>query len=154
REYVELLLENWTDGQATFNGQTGWYKFAKPREERKRSHYKEWEQDIISHLEANTSAENPYIVCSLRELAEQLGMPLSTLKEVLKKSGHLYKKTKGKGRVAKTILATKSMLFNHLLVMKNKDAKSVQLIFSELFSVAQKANTGQGHYIEIERDTS
>src|SRR5699024_5515414 len=38
REYVELLLENWTDGQATFNGQTGWYKFAKPREERKRSH--------------------------------------------------------------------------------------------------------------------
>ncbi|MYL43904.1 primase C-terminal domain-containing protein [Virgibacillus salexigens] len=158
REYVESLLENWTNGNATFTGQSGWYKFAKPREDRERSHYKEWEQDIVSYLEANTSAEQPFYSCSLRGLAKQLEMPVSTLKEVLKKSTYLYKKTKGKGRAAKTILATKSMLFNHLLVIRKKDDKTVQMIFTELFCGTQKSYNGQEKYkgfsTETIRDTS
>lgn len=122
RSYVESLLENWTDGSTSFHGSNGWYKFAKPREERERSHYHEWENDIISYLNAHTSAEKPVIECSLRVLADKLQMPLSTLKQVFKKSKRLYKKSKGKGRAAKTILASKSILFDHLLLLKKQKA--------------------------------
>lgn len=139
RSYVESLLENWTDGSTSFNGkQNGWYKFAKPREVRERSHYTEWENDIITHLNAHTSADKPFMECSLRMLSEEIGIPLSTLKVVLKNSKSLYKKTKGKGRAAKTILATKSMLFNHLIMNSKKDDKTVQVVFSELFCVENK----------------
>lgn len=156
RKYVELLLENWTDGTATFSGPSGWYKFAKPREERERSHYTEWEQDIVTYLEANTTADKPFFSCSLRELAKDLEMPVSTLKEVLKKSKKLYKKTTGKGRAAKTFLATKSMLFNHLIKSCKQDHKLVQLIFTELFPAAEKLNNAsrtQRTTEEIQRDT-
>lgn len=142
RYYVESLLVNWTDGSATFNGkQNGWYKFAKPREERERSHYTEWEEDIITYLNAHTSAEKPFKECSLRELSKEIGIPLSTLKIVLKNSKNLYKKSKGKGRGAKTFLATKTMLFNHLILIRKKDDKTVQMDFSELFCSTKKLNT-------------
>lgn len=141
RSYVESLLENWTDGSATFNGkQNGWYKFAKPREERERSHYHEWEKDIITYLNARTSAEKPFIECSLRMLSEETGIPLSSLKVVLKKSKNLYKKSKGKGRAAETFLATKSMLFNHLIANRKMDDENVQTIASGLFCDDKKLN--------------
>ena len=120
RSYVESLLENWTDGSTCFHGAHGWYKFAKPREERKRSHYHEWENDILSYLNAHTSAEKPVMECSLLVLADTLEIPLSTLKQVLKKSIRLYKKSTGKGRAAKTIIASKSILFDHLVLLKKQ----------------------------------
>src|SRR5699024_6545551 len=133
RSYVESLLENWTDGSSSFTGQTGWYKFAKPREERERSHYREWEQDIITYLNDQTSPENPFIVGSLSMLSEQLKIPLSTLKEVLKRSKKLHKKTEGKGRGSQTLLATKSMLIKHLLEVKKLDKLQAQITTFELF---------------------
>lgn len=159
RSYVESLLENWTDGSVAFNGkQNGWYKFAKPREERERSHYNEWEQDIVMYLNAHTSTKQPFMECSLRMLSEKLEIPLSTLKVVLKKSKYLYKKSKGKGRAAKTILATKSMLFNHLIELRKKDDNTVQVDLSELFSAAEKLNIApQNHNKSAKekvRDTS
>lgn len=138
RSYAEALLENWTDGNITFSGQNGWYKFAKSREDRERSHYKEWEQDIIEYLNAHTTAEKPVIECSLRMLADKLSIPLSTLKEVLKRSKYLYKKSIGRGRAAKTILGNKSILFEHLLLIKrNKEQSHMQLLFEELFPQLQ-----------------
>lgn len=133
RSYVESLLENWTNGNVSFTGANGWYKFAKSREERERSHYNEWEQDIISLLNEHTNAERPFYMISLRSLAKKLEMPVSTLKEVLKRSKRLYKKTTGKGRAAKTFIATKSMLFDHLIYNRKQGGKLVQLIALELF---------------------
>lgn len=143
RSYVESLLENWTDGSASFDGQKGWYKFAKPREERERSHYHEREQDIVIYINDQTSPENPFIEGSLRELAEQLNIPLSTLKEVLKQSKGLYKKTEGKGRGAKTILTTKSMLMKHLLEVKKDEKIQTQMMLFELVQGEQKLNNEQ-----------
>lgn len=141
RSYVEALLENWTDGSAAFSGQSGWYKFAKPREERQRSHYKEWENDIISYLNEHTSPENPFLEGSLRQLAELLHIPLSSFKEVIYKSKNLYKKSTGKGRAAKTILATKSMIFNHLVFIRKEEKQSVQVELAELLCAAQQENS-------------
>ena len=151
RSYVESLIENWTDGTTSFNGkQNGWYKFAKPRNQRERSHYYEWENDIITYLNTHTSIKEPFMECSLRMLSEEIGIPLSSLKVVLNKSNKIYKKSEGKGRAAKTILATKSMLFNCLIENRKKGGQEVQKKMSELINDGKKLNTitsGEQHYI-------
>ncbi|MEH7451196.1 primase C-terminal domain-containing protein [Gottfriedia acidiceleris] len=133
RSYVEGLLELWTDGQAQFSGREGWYKFKKPREERVRSHYNEWEEDIIAYLEAKTSPEMPYLEGSLKMLAESFGMAVSSLKEVLKRSSKLKKYTVGQGRGAITKMASRSMLLKRLLLLRKEQVKNAQLTFAELF---------------------
>src|SRR5699024_9918569 len=106
RSYVESLLENWTDGSVAFAGQNGWYKFKKEREDRERSHYYEWEQDIIQYINEHTNPQNPFLQGSIRMLAENMGIPLSSLKKIFKKSSILYRQTVGKGRAAVTYLTT------------------------------------------------
>ena len=157
RSYVDSLLENWSDGSVSFQGSQGWYKFAKPREERERSHYYEWENDIIAYLNAHTSAEKPVIECSLRMLADKLNIPLSTLKQVLKRSKQLYKKTIGKGRAAKTLLGAKSVLFEHLLLLKtqqNNDLTVHQLIAVLFPEQPYKTHITFKNYPSISYDTS
>src|SRR5699024_8219034 len=97
RSYVESLLENWTDGSASFSVPSGWYKFKKDRESRVRSHYEEWEQDIMHYIHKHTSPQKSFLEGSLRMLAESIGLPFSTLKEVIKRAKNLYKKTEGRG---------------------------------------------------------
>jgi hypothetical protein len=132
RSYVEGLLELWTDGQAQFKGREGWYKFKKSREERVRSHYKEWEEDIIAYLDTHTSPEMPFLVGSLSSLAETFGMSVSSLKEVCKQSSKLKKHTIGRGRGAVTKLANRSMLFRNLLLLRENHIRQTQLTFAEL----------------------
>jgi len=132
RSYVEGLLEIWTDGQAQFSGREGWYKFKKPREERVRSHYEEREEDILAYLTAHTNRENPFLEGSLYMLAEKFGMAVSTLKEVLKRSTKLIKRTVGRGRAAVTKVATRSMLFKSMLLLRKRQIQQAQLTFAEL----------------------
>jgi Primase C terminal 1 (PriCT-1) len=132
RSYVEQLLELWTDGNVQFTGREGWYKFKKPRAERTRSHYNEREEDIITYLKENTSETKPYLEGSLKILAETIGMSLSTLKEVLKQSKHLVKRTIGRGRNAVTKLAARSILFQHMIVLKQLKNKKAQLALSDV----------------------
>ncbi|TDK58155.1 plasmid replication protein [Bacillus salipaludis] len=132
RSYVEGLLELWTDGQAPFKGREGWYKFKKPREERVRSHYKEWEKDIIAYLDIHTSPETPFLEGSLSSLAKTFGMSVSSLKEVFKQSSKLKKHTIGRGRGAVTKIASRSMLFKNLLFLRKKYIQHTQMTFAEL----------------------
>ncbi|GGB68908.1 primase C-terminal domain-containing protein [Fictibacillus barbaricus] len=129
RSYVESLLELWTDGQARFIGREGWYKFKKPREERSRSHYDERESDILEYLKKHTTEVNPFLKGSLSMLAETFGMALSTLKEVLKQSKRIVKQTKGRGRNAVTRISAKSVLFKHLITLKQITIPRAQLVF-------------------------
>jgi hypothetical protein len=129
RSYVEGLLELWTDGQVKFQGREGWYKFKKPREERVRSHYDEWEEDILAYLDSHTSPEIPYIEGSMNSIAKALGMAVSTLKEVVKRSNKLIKRTIGRGRGAVTKLASQSMLFKSLLLLRKKHNQHTQITF-------------------------
>ncbi|SFD60256.1 primase C-terminal domain-containing protein [Bacillus sp. UNCCL81] len=135
RSYVEGLLANWTDERATFQGRDGWYKFKKNRTDRKRSHYEEWEADITKYLLTHTSPENPYLEGSLKNLAETLNIPLSSFKEVLKRSSKLIKRTIGKGRNAVTILTSEMMLVRQIIHKRKTANKSIQMIFSEISNV-------------------
>lgn len=133
RSYVEALLANWTDGSTTFSGPNGWYKFKKAREDRERSHYHEWEQDITQYIHEHTSPDKPFLEGSLRMLAETIGVPLSSLKKVLQNTNTFYKKTKGRGRAAVTSITTKAMLFNHLIQIRKKGVKMVQSVLDIIF---------------------
>ena len=138
RSYVEGLLELWTNGQVQFRGKEGWYKFKKPREERVRSHYDEWEADILNKTNELTSPETPFLEGSLKMLAERFGMAVSTLKEVLKRSSKLIKHTIGRGRGAVTRLASRSMMFKSLLLSRKKYLEQAQLTFTELLPEAKQ----------------
>jgi hypothetical protein len=149
RSYVESLLELWTDGNVKFEGREGWYKFKKPREERQRSHYNEREEDVLAYLERHTSLDHAFLKGSLRELAEVFGMAVSTLKEVLKRSTKLIKRTIGRGRNAVTMLASRSMLFQSFLHNRKKRLHLAQMTFSKLFpSNGQFINTLDVPYLE------
>lgn len=137
RSYVEGLLELWTDGQARFQGKEGWYKFKKPREERIRSHYEEWEEDILNYINANTSPETPFLEGSLVMLAESIGIAVSSLKEVLKRSSKIIKHTIGRGRGAITKWTTRYMLFKSLLQLRKKRVQQAQLAFAEIWNDSQ-----------------
>ncbi len=139
RSYVESLLELWTDGQAQFVGREGWYKFKKPREERTRSHYDERESDLLAVLKEKTTGVNPYLEGSLRMLAETCGMALSTLKEVLKKSKQIIKQTVGRGRNAVTKIASKSVLFQHMIETRKESTPKAQLAFIDLLPKRDQA---------------
>jgi len=76
---------------------------AKPREERTNSHYTEWKGDIISFIKANGNQ----VSGSQRDIANQIGIPYSTFKEVIKlliEENLLIKEVEGRGRAAVTTL--------------------------------------------------
>lgn len=118
KEYVEALLELHVPNGDQFNvsfGQTAWYKFKKDREDRKRSHYEEWEQDIIDYITAQKSPEEPFIWRTQKELCEEVGMAQSTLNEVLKRSIKLLKTVTGAGRAKKTGWTTVALFIQYAI---------------------------------------
>lgn len=126
KEYIETLLSiHVYNGQSipVNFGHKIWYKFKKEREERVRSHYEEWEQDIIAYITAEKSHSEPFIWRTQKEICEAVGIPQSTLNEVLKKSTKLIKTVTGKGRHAKTGWSTVSLFIQYALnLVKEKKA--------------------------------
>lgn len=105
KEYVEAILTLHVKHGDTYDvsfGQRAWYKFKKERQQRTRSHYEEWEQDIIHYVTAEKDASEPFIWCTQKELCKAVGIAQSSLNEVLKRSRQLIKTVVGKGRGAKT----------------------------------------------------
>ncbi|MBM7554420.1 primase C-terminal domain-containing protein [Thalassobacillus pellis] len=135
RAYVEALLELWTDGKAVFPKTLGWYKFKKKREARERSHYEEWEQDVLAYLHQRANAAAPYVESSLRQLAGTLQMAVSSLKEVLKRSNQLRKQTVGKGRGAVTTWTSRSLLLQHWLHLRKQQQQDQQLQWEDLLAL-------------------
>lgn len=126
KEYVETLLAlhvpNGNDFTVSF-GNRAWYKFKKDRDDRKRSHYDEWEQDIINYITAEKSISEPFIWRTQKELCEAVGMAQSSLNELLKRSKKLVKTVTGKGRGAKTGWTTVK-LFMQYVILNIQEAKA------------------------------
>lgn len=122
KEYVEAILalhvKNGTDYTVSF-GSRAWYKFKKEREDRTRSHYDEWEQDIIGYITAEKASSEPFIWRTQKELCEAVGMAQSTLNEVLKRSKQLVKTVTGKGRGAKTGWTTVKLFIQYAMELVN-----------------------------------
>lgn len=118
KEYVEMLLElhvpNVKDMNVSFSNR-GWYKFKKARQDRIRSHYQEWEQDIIEYIKAQKTSTEPFIWRAQKELCEAVGIAQSSLNELLKHSKMILKTVVGKGRGAKTGWTTVEIFMNYVI---------------------------------------
>lgn len=118
KEYIEALLElHVYNGQSiTVNtGRHVWYKFKKDRVDRTRSHYDEWEQDIIAYITAENNPSEPFIWRTQIEICEAIGIPQSTLNQVLKSTTKILKTVTGKGRTSKTGWTTVNLFIQHTL---------------------------------------
>lgn len=117
KEYVKAILAQYVHGGSSipvnFGYKGSWYKFKKDRKDRVRSHYEEWEQDIIAYISAEKSKDEMFLWRTQKELCAAIGIPQSTLNIVLKQSTRLLKTTKGKGRYAKTGWTTISLFIQY-----------------------------------------
>jgi hypothetical protein len=110
--YIQQLLEEWGSGkpitiQANPNG---WHKFKKARKDRKRSHYEEWETDILAYIAQQTNISSPITWATQRQICEEINISRSTFNEVVKKSSKIMMKTEGKGCKAQTGLTSVAVL--------------------------------------------
>lgn len=124
KAYIEELLALYVPHQTFELPTNGWYKFKKEREERIRSHYEEWEADIIAYITAQKRTNALFIWRTQKQLCEALNMPQSSLNEVIKKSDQLILIRRGKGRGAKTGWTTRKLYTNYLLTQALHFAKT------------------------------
>ena len=135
KEYIEGLLELYVKNGMALTvtyGAHGWYKFKKERVDRVRSHYSEWEQDIIDFITVQKSEDEPFIWCTQKTICEAINIPSSTLNVVLKQSTKLFIVKRGKGRGAKTGWTTVSLLLQYVIklaqeLQKQKEEYRLQL---------------------------
>lgn len=109
--YIQQLLEEWGSGkEVNIHSSNGWHKFKKARKDRKRSHYEEWETDILAFINEQASTSNPVIWSTQNQLCEKIGISRSTFNEVVKQSTKIMMRSKGKGCKAQTGLTSVSVL--------------------------------------------
>ena len=125
KEYVEQLLALYVQGAEDiplYFGTKVWYKFKKSREDRVRSHYEEWEEDMIQYIKAEKSTSEPFIWRTQKEICEAVGIASSTLNNLIKASTRLLKTTTGKGCRAKTGWTTVELYIEYIIQLKKDTA--------------------------------
>lgn len=121
KEYVEYLLQTYVVGSFEVKmGGSGWYKHKKARSERERSHYDEWEQDIVLFIESQ--AKEGFVNTTQKELCLALNIPQSTLNKVFSASKTILKRVEGRGKASRTILTTVGV-FIRFALEKTREAK-------------------------------
>lgn len=120
--YIQELLEAWLPGKdiPITNHVGGWYKFKKERKDRTRSHYAEWEEDLLAYIQAETSTVQPVKWTTQSALCAAVGIPRSTFNEVIRKSKKVLIKRVGKGRNAQTGLTSVAVLLQCALEFNQK----------------------------------
>ncbi|XP_070171394.1 protein RepS-like [Polyergus mexicanus] len=151
--YIESLIETWaTSEELKILKQTkktkNWYKFAKPRSERKYSHKKEWTQDILELINnVSNSDEANEVFISTRTIQAKLGIAPSSLNRALKSlkttNKLIVKRKKGNNAngyltlkmLVKALIKSKEQLHGNLL---NRAGNSLE---EEMISLENKINT-------------
>ncbi|MGJ0021940.1 primase C-terminal domain-containing protein [Streptococcus dysgalactiae] len=123
RDYITLLCRAWVNKELKPSDlfiKQGWYKFKKKRADRKYSHYKEWQVDILTYLAEKTDIEQTVLRVTQKELQEALGIASSSLKIVLRRlvdNHKIFLRVK-KGRGGGLLLASVKTVF--LSIMQKK----------------------------------
>ncbi|MBC1920477.1 replication initiation protein [Listeria booriae] len=158
-EKINEVLTDWGVEGVENKGINGFYKVAKPRVERTRSHWYEWENDIATFITQKASSGKPFVYMSQNEFCEEVtnatGFKLSrsTLNSVMDKSNKFIKKVIGAGKNAKTGYTTETVLLKYIIVqmkqhIENKDKKAlVYRSYIELLS-----DTRLVTYREVEKN--
>ncbi len=120
--YIQALLDTWLPGKnvPVTPHIGGWYKFKKERKDRVRSHYDEWEEDLLVYIQAETSTIQPIKWTTQSALCEAIGIPRSTFNELIRKSKKILIKRIGKGRSAQTGLTSVAVLLQCALEFNQK----------------------------------
>ncbi|WNO82645.1 primase C-terminal domain-containing protein [Streptococcus suis] len=123
RDYITLLCRAWVNKELRPSDlfiKQGWYKFKKKRADRKYSHYKEWQADILEYLAEKTDIEQTVLRVTQKELQEALGIASSSLKIVLRRlvDNHKIFFQVKKGRSGGLLLASVKTVF--LSIMQKK----------------------------------
>ena len=110
--YIQQLLEEWGSGKPLTiqTNPNGWHKFKKERKDRERSHYEEWETDILAYIGQQTNISSPIKWTTQKQICEEINIPRSTFNEVVRKSSKIMMKTEGKGCKAQTGLTSVAVL--------------------------------------------
>ena len=152
-DYIQQLLEEWGSGKeiSIHNPMGGWYKHKKDREDRVRSHYSEWEEDILAYIQKAATIDQPVIWSTQTALCEEIGIPRSTFNEVIRKSKKILVKRKGKGRAAQTGLTSIAVLLQCALSYQQQHrtvyAEAVRLMATE--TVNQAALRELDYQVEV-----
>lgn len=114
-DYIKEFYELYTEKQyQTQVNPKGWYKFKKARDERKNSHYHEWELDIVKYLTSNVG-DNRFVKISQNKLCKEIGISRSSLNELIKQSKVILKRSIGQGRQAITQWSTVAILYRYAI---------------------------------------
>ena len=137
RDYILMLCRTWVDENLTskdlFTYQI-WTKFKKKRTERKRSHYEEWEKDVLNYLHKK---EDVYIEIKKKDIVENLNIPKRSLDIVLNnlkiKNIIFYKATAG--RLGGIKIALMRNLYSYVITLKNKEKEEYIAKLSSYFKI-------------------
>lgn len=126
REFIVDLCQQWVSptlkNKDLFTPKRGWWKFKKPREQRKYSHKKEWKADLLAYLSKKSEISKPYLVLSKKILVSELEMPKRTLDKVLqelKAENEIFYQVKS-GRNGGLIIASVKTLFGTIIQAKKE----------------------------------
>lgn len=125
-EYIRELLDLHVPGSSSISvclGSNGWYKHKKKREDRQRSHYKEWEEDIIDYLTVQKQENEPFIWRTQKQLCEEINIPQSTLNVIIKQSKKIIRTVQGKGRGATTKWTTVDIFMQYIIEINQQNKK-------------------------------
>ncbi|HDE7128867.1 TPA: primase C-terminal domain-containing protein [Staphylococcus aureus] len=147
KQYIYKLLDTWCEVTDKVKKHLFFRNHAKKREDRIRSHYSEWKQDLYNYV--NQHAVKGYLEITTKELCEAIGIPKSTLKEVLKKyNTFIWSATKGK--YAKLKITTNKTMINYLLQKNKEDSYSKKMfkyILNKLIGEVPQKQIEASYYI-------
>lgn len=141
REFIIELCQQWVSptlkNNDLFIQRRGWWKFKKPRDQRKYSHKNEWKEDLLAYLSEKSLASEPYLNLSKKELASQLTMPKRTLDKILnelrEENKVFYKVTRG--RNGGMIIASVKTLFARVIQLSKEKRLDYSTRITEVFGL-------------------
>ena len=144
RDFIRELCQTWISEDITdkelFVSRKGWWKFKKPREDRKYSHQYEWEEDLLNYLKEHSYMYRPYVTITKKALIEELKIPKTTLDKLLKKltqENRIFMRVK-KGRNGHLVLASVRSLMATIINVKRQERESFIKALQEAFGFGRR----------------
>ena len=148
KDYVLTLCQEWINENLTSKdlfSNTKWYKVKKAREDRKRTHEAEWEEDIMKYLEAHTNADMAYLRMTKKDLEQALRIPRRSLDKALKTlkaKGMIlfnFKPGKGGGIILATIQNLMLATIKKPEEQKHSYIRDLSIVFEGTYSFIKHA---------------
>lgn len=114
RDFIKMLCQTWVNPSLNSKDlfiHQGWYKFKKSRDQRQRSHFSEWKEDVLTYINQQVNKENPYLKIQKKDITSAVGVPERSLDHVLKqlqtegKILYSFKRGRGGGILIASVLA-------------------------------------------------